>query len=82
MKKLILIALPLLVAACTSAPNPFPEEAQLFDLGTGALSLKHGAVDGRSEGNAEGIISHPCDNGAYDKKGQRIIPNALVVKEL
>lgn len=30
----------------------------------------------------EGIISHPCDNRAYDKKGQRIIPNALVVKEL
>ena len=30
----------------------------------------------------EGIISHPCDNRAYDKKGQRISPNALVVKEL
>ena len=30
----------------------------------------------------EGIVSHPCDNRAYDKKGQRIIPNALVVKEL
>ena len=30
----------------------------------------------------EGIIPHPCDNRAYDKKGQRIIPNALVVKEL
>ena len=30
----------------------------------------------------EGIISHPCDNRTYDKKGQRIIPNALVVKEL
>ena len=30
----------------------------------------------------EGIVSHPCDNRTFDKKGQRIIPNALVVKEL
>ena len=36
MKKIILIALPLLALCCTSAPNPFPQEAQLFDLGSGA----------------------------------------------
>ena len=74
-------------------------------------------VDGRSEGNADGmtiaeltrlarelgltdalnldgggsstlwtlpagVISHPSDNGVFDALGQRIIPNAIVVKPL
>lgn len=29
-----------------------------------------------------GVINHPCDNGCFDNEGQRIIPNALLVREL
>jgi len=29
-----------------------------------------------------GVINHPCDNGQFDNEGQRIVPNALLVKEL
>ena len=29
-----------------------------------------------------GVIKHPCDNGQFDNEGQRIVPNALLVKEL
>lgn len=29
-----------------------------------------------------GVINHPCDNSQFDNEGQRIVPNALLVKEL
>lgn len=29
-----------------------------------------------------GVINHPCDNGQFDNEGQRIVPNALLVKAL
>ena len=29
-----------------------------------------------------GVINHPCDNGIFDNEGQRIIPNALMLREL
>jgi exopolysaccharide biosynthesis protein len=29
-----------------------------------------------------GVLNHPCDNGAFDAVGQRIIPNAIIVKPL
>ena len=29
-----------------------------------------------------GVINHPSDNGVFDALGQRIIPNAIVVKPL
>ena len=27
-----------------------------------------------------GVLNHPCDNGQFDHEGQRIIPNAVVVR--
>ena len=27
-----------------------------------------------------GVVNHPCDNRAFDHKGERIVPNVLVVK--
>ena len=27
-----------------------------------------------------GVLNHPCDNGRFDHEGQRIIPNAIVVR--
>ena len=27
-----------------------------------------------------GVINHPCDNGLFDHEGQRIVPNAIVVR--
>lgn len=30
----------------------------------------------------DGVINHPCDNGQFDNEGQRIIPNALLLREL
>ena len=37
MKKIFLWALPLLIGACTSVPNPFPPEAIIYDLSTGEV---------------------------------------------
>ena len=28
----------------------------------------------------EGVLNHPCDNGLFDHEGQRIVPNAIVVR--
>ena len=28
----------------------------------------------------DGVINHPCDNGKFDHEGQRIVPNAVVVR--
>ena len=27
-----------------------------------------------------GVLNHPCDNGKFDHVGQRIVPNAVVVR--
>ena len=27
-----------------------------------------------------GVLNHPCDNGQFDHEGQRIVPNAIVVR--
>jgi exopolysaccharide biosynthesis protein len=27
-----------------------------------------------------GVLNHPCDNGQFDHVGQRIVPNAVVVR--
>jgi hypothetical protein len=29
-----------------------------------------------------GVINHPCDNWSFDSEGQRVIPNAIIVKPL
>ena len=29
-----------------------------------------------------GVLNHPCDNETYDPEGQRVIPNAIIVKPL
>ncbi len=29
-----------------------------------------------------GVLNHPCDNAAFDPEGQRIVPNAIIVKPL
>ena len=28
----------------------------------------------------EGVINHPSDNGSFDHAGERIVPNAIVVR--
>ena len=28
----------------------------------------------------EGVLNHPCDNGQFDHEGQRVVPNAVVVR--
>ena len=48
MKKIILMALPLLALCCTSAPNPFPAEARLFDLGSGAALTRQKAAKAKA----------------------------------
>ena len=30
--------------------------------------------------STDGVLNHPCDNKTFDNKGERIVPNILIVK--
>jgi exopolysaccharide biosynthesis protein len=68
----------------------FPQKAEgmsIFELQTlcKALGL-HEAMNFDGGGSStlwtkeNGVVNHPCDNKTYDHAGERIVPNAIIVK--
>ena len=68
----------------------FPGEAEGMTIAElTALSEKLGLIEAMNlDGGGSstlwtlpgGVLNHPCDNGRFDHEGQRIVPNAVIVR--